>query len=218
MILENLNAQISEMKDVFRLEQIKKNKATQDKINQQYNEKLNQVHALMFALRETGGKLSFRPKQGTLDTLNKLVTVLKGVLYNGIPTAERLVEVNPLFKSVETSVRMDWKAHFEAITANPIRILHIAKAVAPAKCVALIDGIHSGSEWTTVPNGYAQLIRALKDSSEVIQSMKVDDEVMHFLEQMNNGRATVADLTPKVAAWLQEQSLMTKIHLSFISI
>ena len=45
--------------------------------------------------------------------------------------------------------------------------------------------------------------------------LDMGDDVMVFLEKVNNGTATLSDLTSGVQSWLKEKNLEEKLKLSF---
>lgn len=215
MMTEQLTEQIRQMKEVHRLEQLKRNRVAQERLNQQYSERLQQAHLLMATLIELRAKVSFSLKGETVESLRKAVVQLKNVVFEGAPVAERLTEAERTLKGVEGSVRTEWKRYDAAITANPIRILQIAQPLNLERCRALIQILRASAEWTTAPHAYAPLYAALDESNGIIRSMNADEEVIRFLERMNQGTATVADLSANVLNWLRERSLTGKIRLRF---
>lgn len=215
MMEDRLAQQIKQMQEVHHLEQVKKNKAAQDKANAQYREKLEQAHRLMLTLFELNARFSFSLKQETVDALRSALVQLKAVPYNGLPAQDRLDEVSRAFKPVEGSIKAEWKKHHASMTASTLRILQITQTLEPELCRSVIQNVRAGAEWTIAPNGYKPLYEALRQSSEVIQRMNVSEEVIRFLERMNRGAATIADLNPEVMTWLHDQALIDKIYLKF---
>ena len=215
MMTDRLLQQVGQMQDVYRLEQIKKNKAAQEKANAGYSAVLEQAHRLTKTLYELKTRLSFSLKQETISALTKTLVQLKEVPLNGLPTQERLDDVNRIFKQVENTIRLEWKKYHASITASPLRILQIAQALDPERCQAVIQALRDGADWTSAPKGFQPFFDALNQSKDIIKQMNVSEVVIGFLERMNRGTATIADLNPEVLEWLSGQLLMDKIYLIF---
>ena len=56
----------------------------------------------------------------------------------------------------------------------------------------------------------------MSSAEALIKSLNMDQEIIKFLEQMTEGKATLLDLNEKVLAWIKRESLEGKIKLSFI--
>lgn len=213
MMTERLLQQVGQMQDVYRLEQLKKNKATQDKANKRYMDALTMTHRLMRTLFDLNASLSFSLKRETKDALIRMLVQMREVPIDGLPTQERLDDVSNAYKQVEKAIRQEWKIFHASITANPLRILQIAQALDPARCRETIEALRAGADWTLY--GYQFFYDALRQSEEMIQRMNASEAVIDFLERMNRGAATIADLNPEVLDWLRNQSLVEHIYLNF---
>lgn len=215
MMTDRLFQQIELMKDVYRLEQIKRNKASQDKANMRYSETLQQAHRLTKTLRELNARISFSPKHETTEALCKTLVQLKQVPSNGLLPQERLDDAIRAYKQVENTIKMEWKKHHASVTASPLRILQIAQALDPNRCQNVMRSLRAGAEWMSNSNGFDSFYDALIQSEDIIKNMNVGEEVIAFLERMNQRTATIADLNPKVLGWLRDQALLDKIYLNF---
>ena len=59
------------------------------------------------------------------------------------------------------------------------------------------------------------MIAAMEEADTLITNMDMDQDITSFLQKMNMGQATLADLSPKVGAWIEKEAFTNKIRLSF---
>lgn len=215
MITEQLKAQISRMKEVYRLEQLKQNQAAQTRLNKRYTDACTSAHQTLATLTTLKARLGFSLKPETTSEIRDAVTQLEQAWNDGLPEAEQVNNAEQKLKNAQRNIRTQWKAYHAQITANPVHILHIAQSWDPVQCKALIQTLDAGSEWVNNPAGYDAFCQALEQSQDMIHSINADAEVLGFLERIHGGYATLRDLTPKVETWLRDQALTDKVYLSF---
>ena len=58
--------------------------------------------------------------------------------------------------------------------------------------------------------------RSLSDAETLINGLGLDQQIIAFLQKMNNGKATVMDLDDNILRWLKEESLDKRVKLSFM--
>ena len=82
-----------------------------------------------------------------------------------------------------------------------------------SKCM---EGIAKGSTWTTSINDFKTMDHSLSEAKILINGLGLDQQIIAFLQKMNNGKATVMDLDDNVLRWLKEESLDQRVKLSFM--
>ena len=58
--------------------------------------------------------------------------------------------------------------------------------------------------------------QSLAEAKDLIDGLGLDQQIIAFLQKMNNGKATVTDLDENVLRWLRDESLDRRVKLSFV--
>lgn len=215
MIFDKLDCKIKKMKELRRLEEIKANKAQQDATDVKYRLLLMQVHQFVDVINYTHEHLQFVLSDSVLNDINGLLDNLRGAVKTGYSNKDTVADAETSFKNIQTTVRKDWGKHFNTITATTISTLRVISGIDEAKVSSCLDVIKAAEIWTSDKKNFVNLEIALKDAEGLIQSLSLDQEIITFLKNMNAGKASIADLNDKVIAWIQKESLASKIKLSF---
>lgn len=75
--------------------------------------------------------------------------------------------------------------------------------------------LQSKAKSAPTPENISALSKAIEKANEVADSYKMSPGVEKFLEKVKSGKATMADITPEVATWINDKALSGKIRISF---
>ena len=62
---------------------------------------------------------------------------------------------------------------------------------------------------------FKAMMEGIESADQLITNLGLNQGIISFLQNVNQGKATLADLTDDVLAWIKEEDLETKIKLSF---
>ena len=213
MILTDLSSSIKAMKKLHSLEVQKANKAQQDIIDANYRRIIQRTELLCHAVQYAKTNLSF-PTEYSPDLIN-LLSSLRGIGSRGPADQEQVEKANKSFLTVHDKVKRAWTKHYQTLTTSTVSTLKIIKGLDEARISSCISKIDAASAWNCNICTLSALGNALTQADEIIQELKLDQEVIDFLSKITLGKATLADLNDDVLQWLQNEQLLLKIKLSF---
>jgi hypothetical protein len=79
----------------------------------------------------------------------------------------------------------------------------------------LIKALGTGSSGEPSPPVVRTLVANVKKANSITSGFQMSDGVRSFLQKAKNGKATYADITPDVSAWIEEHRLGNKIRIGF---
>lgn len=215
MMIDVLSKKIKEMRDLRQREERRDNKAAQDALDLRFKTLTTQIHSLMKALQYTKENMQFQLSESVLSDLEKLLTEHKGVIRSGFAEKEAFNQAEADFKNVQQSIKREWSKQYLALTSSTISTLQVISGIDSENVSKCLDGIAKGSSWTTSLEDFKTMDKSLSEAKTLIDGLGLDQQIISFLQKMNNGKATVMDLDGNVLRWLQAESLDKRVKLSF---
>ncbi len=215
MIFDVLNQQIKLMKELQRRQRIKENKQQQDLIDRKYIELATKVQKTFDLVIYLSQELGFEISDKARKDLGTLLSNLKEAVQSGYADSSNVASSENFYNSVQTTLRKEWKEQYNAISATKLSTLHVISGISPQEAAECVDDIKAAETWGAEVNVYIDLKKALDRASVLINDLDMDQEIIAFLQKMNNNRATIVDLSSKVLSWIQRENLQTRIKLSF---
>ena len=105
--------------------------------------------------------------------------------------------------------------HDRELTNATISTLRVISRIDSEQVTRCLEGISKGEIWTVNTSDYKTMSVSLADAKTMIAGLSLDQNIISFLQKMNNGKATVEDLDEKVMNWLKNESLEKRVRLSF---
>ena len=215
MLIDILDKKIKELKDLRQREERRDNKAAQDALDQKYKVLTGQIHELMLALKYTKANLSFQLSETVLDDINTMLLDQKVAVQSGYADKEMVSKVENELKVVLISIRKEWSKQYVNLTSATVSTLKVIAGVDTEKVSYCLDGIAKGENWTTDINEFQTMNKSMADANTLISGLGLDEQIISFLQKMNSGKATIADLDDEVMNWLRTEELDKKVKLSF---
>lgn len=85
----------------------------------------------------------------------------------------------------------------------------------PKQARDLVDGINKTVEGDPSINAISKLVDDVAVAKKITENFSINPKIESFLKKVSSQKATVADLTPDVTAWLKEKKLMEKLKVRF---
>ena len=160
-------------------------------------------------------------KNFNFDTSEALSLKLHDIMNYSKETFSNSKAVNPdsfrkkcdLFIS---EIMIEWetffkKDHHELLSGLSIIIPVHSNPMIVKNCVA---NIKKCEKWPLTLDSVSSCLNAKKMANELIEGMRLDDDIKLFLQKVSSRTATLADITPQIMEWINSENISDKIALS----
>lgn len=216
MMIDILDKSIKDMKDLRQREERRDNKAAQETLDQRFSVLTNQIHSLMLALQYTKEEMQFQLNDQILIELESLLQESKGIVESGFAEKDPIAQMENAHKTVQQNIKKDWSKHYSSMTNSTKSTLQVISGIDTEKVAKCLEGIAKGASWTTSIENFKAMNRSLAEAKDLIDGLGLDQQIIVFLQKMNNGKATVTDLDENVLRCLRDESLDKRVKLSFV--
>lgn len=217
MMINILNKKIKEMKDLRQREERRDNKAAQDALDLKFKLLTEQIHQLMTTLQYAKENMQFQLSETVLTDLENLLIANKGAIRSGFTEKDSVSKVETDLKSIQLSIKKEWSKQYAVLTNSTISTLKVISGIDSEHVTKCLEGIAKGETWTTSIGDFKTMNNRLSDANTLIAGLGLDQPIIDFLQKMNSGKATIADLDEKVLNWLKTEALDKRVRLSFSS-
>lgn len=215
MIIDVLSKEIKELKDLRQREERRDNKAIQDTLDHRFKTLTTQIHSLMIALQYAKKNMQFQLSKQLLSDLENLLTEHKSAIRSGYVEKEAIDQTESDYKNVQKNIKKEWSNQYSILANSTIYTLQVISSIDSDHVYKCLDEIAKGKIWTTNIETFKTMEKSLSEAKILIDGLRLDQQIIMFLQKMNKGKATVRDLDQNVLCWLEERSLANKIKLSF---
>ena len=216
MMIDVLSKIIRDMKDLRQREERRDNKAAQDALDRRYKTLTTQVHELMTALQYTKENMQFQLNDAILSDLENFLTEIKAVVRSGFVEKDAINQAEANYKSIQQNIKKEWSKQYASLTNATISTLQVISGIDVEHVSKCLEGIARGAAWTTSIGDFKTMNRSLLEAETLINGLGLDQQIIAFLQKMNNGKATVMDLDDNILCWLKGESLDKRVKLSFM--
>lgn len=217
MMINILNKKIKEMKDLRQREERRDNKAAQDALDLKFKLLTEQIHQLMTTLQYAKENMQFQLSETVLTDLENLLIANRGAIRSGFTEKDSVSKVETDLKSIQLSIKKEWSKQYAVLTNSTISTLKVISGIDSEHVTKCLEGITKGETWTTNIGDFKTMNNRLSDANTLIAGLGLDQPIIDFLQKMNSGKATIADLDEKVLNWLKTEALDKSVRLSFSS-
>ena len=220
MLLEDIQKSIVDMKEIQQLEQASKDSKRQDNIDKLYSLAVFENHRIINSLDEARRHLKFSPSSDLVKQIKRMLSVLYSCIDTGLVHENQAKGLSSSIKAIKDSISGEWKIFYAEIADKRISTLTTVQSITSdrTKTGYVINKIKSGS---TIDFGDSRNLKTLsdgiKEADAILESLELTDEILHFLDKVSAGRATLLDYTDSVKTWISEENLTTKFMIRFIS-
>ena len=215
MLIDLLDKKIKEMKDLRQRVERRDNKAAQDAVDHRYKALSEQINNLMLALQFAKSNMSFQLSDDVIKAVETLLQEHEDAVSSGYADKEIVTKEEDDLKLIITNIKKEWTKKYKTLTDSTVSTLKILIDIDPDKVSECLDGIERGEYWTTEITEFEAMNKSLESANDLISGLGLDEQIIAFLQKMNNGKATLVDLDDKVICWLKAESLDKKIKLRF---
>lgn len=216
MMINVLNKKIKDMKDLCQREEKRDNKVAQDALDLRFKNLTSQIHSLMMALQYTKVNMQFQLSEVTLYDLEKLLTGLKETVRSGVAEKDAITQSEEEYKVVLQNVRKEWAKQYTVLTNSTVSTLKVIIDIDREGVTKCLEGIDKGSTWSGCSDDLRVMNKSLAEAKILIDRLGLDQQIITFLQKMNDNKATVTDLNNNVIRWLKDEKLDKRVKLSFI--
>lgn len=213
-ILDSLSQSIKRLKKLRDLEIQKANKAQQDIVNNRFHQIVANAEILCKTIQYARTNLSFSTE--CMPELLSLFISLQNTASRGVVDQEQVEKAVKTYNAIQDKTKKDWAKHYQELTGSTVNTLKTIKGLDEVRVNYCISKIEAASAWNSTIVTLTSLKAGLVQADEIIQNLKLDQEVVTFLSKITSGKATLADLNDNVLQWMQNEQLLTKIQLSFV--
>ena len=215
MIIDILETKKKEMQKLQRREAFKKNKSQQEKTDGRYRILLTQAHRTVDIIQYLNSSAQFIPSDTIKTDLLMLFGLLQAAVDSGLADASKVEKGEQDLKKILASAKKEWAAYYSEYPGGTVSTLKVISGIDKTKTSECLSNIQGAAGWETERKVYEKLVASMAEADTLISSLDMDQNVISFLQKMNMGQATLADLNPKVNEWIKKESIEKKIRLSF---
>ena len=217
MIFEAISRRVKDIKELHRLEDIKKNRDQQNVTDSKFRTIVEQTKLFSEAVHYTTEHLDFIVPESLAVDIRSMLVQLDAISSEEYADKEALSKAESNFKALQNSIKKEWSKHYSAYTATTCNTLRVISGINSEAVKDCMSNIKAAETWTADVSALTKLKDAMESAATLIQSLNMDQEIVSFLTKMTSGSATIVDLNGKVLGWIQSEGLDRKIKLSFLS-
>lgn len=218
MIINLLNHKINAMRELQRLESLKANRKQQELIDAQYNLQVMNIHRIVLVIELLNDDAKIEPDEHINKIILELLNDLKEAIESGLINKEKILLFEKKLKIVQTECRENWTNLFSELSNAKISTLKVVSGIDAEKVSLCLLDIQKAETWSTDVSVFKAMIRGLESADQLITNLGLNEEIISFLKNMNQGRATLNDLSDEVLNWIKKEKLQSKIRVSFIRV
>lgn len=217
MIFDAISRRIKDIKELHRLEDIKKNQDQQKVTDSKFRIIVEQTKLFSNAVHYATEQLGFIVSESLAADIRNMLGQLDAISSEEYAGKEAVSKAESDFKALQSSTKKEWSKHYSAYTATTCNTLRVISGINSETVKDCMANIKAAEIWTTDVSTLTKMKDAMESAATLIQSLNMDQEIVSFLTKMTSGSATIVDLNEKVLGWIKSEGLERKIKLSFLS-
>lgn len=217
MIFDVLDQKMKDMKALRQREERRANQKQQEAADQKYRGLVEEAHLLVRSVNAVRHMLKFPVSEELRTDCLTLLDELESVVSAGYAVQESVEKVKRRYDALHGQMKKAWAEYFRSHTADTLNTLRVIRSIDETSVDRYIEQIEAAKDWSAGLSAFAVLMVTLMSAEELIKRLDMAEETVDFLHKMASGRATAADLSEGIAAWLRKEGLDKKIRLSFLS-
>jgi hypothetical protein len=210
-----LDQKIKDMKDLQRLENIRANREQQEATDAKYRILVTKTHQLVSVIEYLRKDAEIEQEENTKNNILAHLEELKMAFESGLVDKDKIASSETKLMTIQVECKKNWVKQYALLTSARVSTLKAILGIDPQKVSSCLRDIQKAETWNTDIVVFKTMMSALKSADQLITNLGLNQEIIIFLQNMNQGRATLADLTDEVLNWVKEENLESKIGLSF---
>ena len=217
MIFDVLDQKMEEMKDLYRREEVRANQEKQAAVDRKYRGLVEEANLFVCSVGFVRDTLEFPVSEELRTDCLTLLDELEAAVSTGYAVQESVEKAKRRYDALHGQMKKAWSAYFRSYTAGTWNTLRVIRSIDEETVDRYIEQIEAAKDWSAGIPAFAGLMATLMYAKKLIQSLEMEEETVEFLTKMTSGKATAADLSEGVVAWLRKEGLEKKIRLSFLA-
>lgn len=217
MMIELIKKKNKELIDLRQREERIANIAEQEAVDHKFSDVTSQIHEMVVALKSAKDTTGFLLQNETLDSIKLLLDQHKQSIKDGYAEKEAVLKTEADVKVIQTTVKKEWTTFYKQLTGATVATLKVIRGINSNEVSKCLDGISNAETWSNSIDTFNNLSKSLSAAQILIDDLGLDQDIISFLQKINSGKATLADISGNVWEWLRREELDTRMHLSFIN-
>ena len=217
MIFDVLDQKMKDMQALRQREERRANQKQQEALDQKYRTLVEEAERFSDSLACVRDTLEFPVSEELRTDCLTLLDELEAAVSTGYAVQESVEKAKRRYDALHGQMKKAWSAYFRSYTAGTWNTLRVIRGIDEEKTDRCMEEIQTAKDWSAETKVFIGLKAAMKRAADLIQSLEMEEETVEFLTKMTSGKATAADLSAGVVAWLRKEGLEKKIRLSFLS-
>ena len=217
MIFDVLDQKMKDMKALRQREERRANQKQQAALDRKYRALVEEAERFSDSLACVRDTLEFPVSEELRTDCLTLLDELEAAASTGYAVQESVEKAKRRYDALHGQMKKAWSVYFRSHTADTLNTLRVIRSIDETSVDRYIEQIEAAKDWSAGLSAFAVLMVTLMSAEELIKRLDMAEETVDFLHKMASGRATAADLSEGIAAWLRKEGLDKKIRLSFLS-
>ena len=216
MIIDSLNSVTNEMNDLNQRMGKRADLQRQEHLRGEVIKQQKRIHAITELFDYLKNEASIYPDKILVNSLVTNAKDLEKSVVESNVDEQLFTTSKTAFNTLQMELKTAWVQWYAKLTDSKRGFLNATSRFLDPNAVAnTIRGMDDARNWPLDESKIRILKKALKKVDDMALGLDMGDDVMVFLEKVNNGTATLSDLTSGVQSWLKEKNLEEKLKLSF---
>jgi hypothetical protein len=154
-------------------------------------------------------------EENTKNNILALLDELKMAIGSGLADKGKIALSETKLTTIQVECKKNWVKQYALLTSARVSTLKVISEIDTEKVSSCLRDIQKAETWNTDIVVLKTMMSGLESTDHLISNLGLNQDIIQFLQNMNQGRATLADLTDEVLNWIKEENLESKIRLSF---
>ncbi|MCM1988824.1 hypothetical protein [Oceanirhabdus seepicola] len=158
------------------------------------------------------------PKEDISELISKIDDILKKRRRGHILRDQDFKYIVACIEGKSNKLRNEWVIYANENTKEIINSLNSLSNLFEDKrkvneILTRLNGMKN--RWPITDNDILEFREVIKEGQNIIEQLKLTEEVQMFLRMVVNRTATIEDLTPEVLSWIKDNGFVEKLTIGF---
>ncbi len=219
MLIETLDECIIEMNNVRAMETASSDTKKQIDANVRFKKAVAEIRQILVEVCTADEYSGFKPSAEAVLGLKRTVVNCGKVLQAGAAENSTTQYISSDTKKAYEAVCLAWAEYYKQSTMHILRLLDTIKCILPddSKITYAANKIKKAANWSKTADNYKTMQKGLEEAEKILADLDLDEnlEVLTFLRLVSMGKATMANLTEEILAWIKSEGLEGRMHIRF---
>lgn len=217
MLANTLYESTQLMDTVTQLNEEKKRLTNQFNMVNKYSQVVDDLYNYTECLHYANENFHFSLDQQMIDRLMKLHEELLSTSVTGYVHEDSVSNCKKETSKLKQETASKWNLFYKDYVNNVKSLLMVIRGLVGSDYDIIQSYLDTAKTWNNVMSDLERLKEGIDRSHAMIEKLNLDDDVINFLQKVNQGRATFNDITEDVENWIRKESMGGRIKLSFNS-